>query len=71
MSPLEDARPDLVGDGHDPEPLLTARDLADTLRLPEKSVYDLPIPRVRISSNRVRWRPADVRAYIYSRRERP
>lgn len=67
--PVEEYRPDLVGDGWDPEPLLTAEQVAEKLQVPKKSVYDLSIPRVRIGKRRVRWRPADVRAFIRRRVE--
>lgn len=68
--PPETHRPDLVGDGWDPEPLLTAEELAAKLQMPQKAVYSLPIPRVRISERRVRWRPRDVRSWIEERREK-
>lgn len=69
--PPDDHRPDLEGDGYDPEPLLTADEVGDILGVPTKSVYDLPIQRVRVSSNRVRWRPHDVRSFIERRTEGP
>lgn len=65
----EEYRPDLVGDGWDPEPLMTAEEVGEYLQVPTKSVYDLSIPRVRIGERRVRWRPADVRAFIEERTE--
>lgn len=65
----EDHRPDYVGDGWDPERLLTAEEVAELLRVPKKSVYDLSIPRVRIGKRRIRWRPADVREFIQERVE--
>ena len=37
------------------------------LKLPAKSVYELPIPRVQLGPRRIRWRPADVRAFIVQR----
>ncbi len=67
MKPEEELRPDLVGDGYDPEPLMTAREVATVLRVPEKSVYTLPIQRVILGPRRIRWRPADVRGFIDSR----
>lgn len=68
--PPDEHRPDLVGDGWDPEPLLTYKEVAEILALSDpKAAYDLPIPRVRISQNRVRWRPEDVRAFIERRTE--
>jgi len=57
----------LVGDGYDAEPLLTAGDVGTLLKLPAKSVYELPIPRVRLGPRRLRWRPADVQAFIVQR----
>lgn len=69
MTPAEEVRPDLVGDGWDPEPLLTAEEVAAKLSVPKKSVYDLAIPRVRIGERRVRWRPSDVQAFIQQRIE--
>lgn len=68
-TPAEEYRPDLVGDGWDPEPLMTAEQVAEYLQVPTKSVYDLSIPRVRIGQRRVRWRPDDVRAFIEDRME--
>jgi len=62
-------RPDLVGDGFDAEPLLTAQRVGEWLGVPTKSVYELPIQCVRIGRRRVRWRPADVRAWIDNRME--
>lgn len=67
--PRDQARPDLVGDGYDPEPLLTAEDVAALLSVPVKSVYELAIPRVRVGKRRIRWRPADVREFIDRRVE--
>lgn len=58
---------ELIGDGYDAEPLLTAGDVGTLLKLPAKSVYELPIPRVRLGPRRIRWRPADVRAFITRR----
>lgn len=60
----KEVRPDLVGDGYDPEPLMTAREVAEVLRLPAKAVYDLPIRRVQLGQRRTRWRPSDVREFI-------
>jgi len=67
----DEIRPDLVGDGFDPEPLLTAAQVAEILSVPPKSVYELSIPRVRVGERRIRWRPADVRAFIHNRVEDP
>lgn len=69
--PPDEHRPDLVGDGYDPEPLWDAEDVAEYLGIPTKSAYELPIKRVRVSSNRVRWRPRDVRAFVDRRTEDP
>ena len=60
---------DFVGDGFDSEYLLTAAELAQRLRVPLKSVYCLPIPRVRIGHRRIRWRPSDVDAFVRKRME--
>lgn len=57
----------LVGDGYDVEPLLTAADVAAILKVPVKSVYELPIPRVKISSRIIRWRPQEVQQFIERR----
>lgn len=70
-SKQEEIRYDLVGDGYDPEPLLTAEEVGEILSVPTKSVYELSIPRVRIGRRRVRWRPADVRDFISRRVEDP
>ena len=63
----DDVRPDLIGDGYDPEPLMTAREVAEMLRLPAKAVYGLPIRRVQLGQRRTRWRPSDVREFIERR----
>ncbi len=69
MKANEETRHDLVGDGYDIEPLLTAEDVGGILRVPAKSVYELPLPRIRLGTRRIRWRPADVRAFIDRRTE--
>jgi len=69
MSRLMEDGTELVGDGFDDEPLLTAQDVGTLLKVPRKSVYELPIPQVRLGPRRLRWRPADVHAFI-SRRTR-
>ncbi len=70
MKTQETYRPDLVGDGYDPEPLMTAGEVAHVLSVPERSVYDMTgLPRVRLGQRRIRWRPADVRAFIDRRVE--
>ena len=66
MKPAELAT-HLVGDGFDAEPLLTAPDVGRLLRVPAKSVYSLPIPRVVLGPRRIRWRPADVHEFINRR----
>jgi len=71
VKPPEEVRPDLVGDGFDPERLLAAREVAEILQVPAKSVYELPIPRVRVGKRRIRWRPADLREFIHGRTETP
>lgn len=68
-APAEEHRPDYEGDGYDPEPLLTARDVAERLQVPRDRVYELPIPRVRIGPRTVRWRPEAVEAWIVEREE--
>ena len=60
-----------VGDGYDEEPLLTVEEVGEILRVPVKSVYDLPIKRVRIGQRRLRWRPVDVREFVNRRVENP
>ena len=49
---------------HPLEPLLRASEVADILKIPVKSVYDLPVPKVRLGRGRVRFRPSDLEAYI-------
>jgi len=68
MKRLEQVIPDLVGDGHDVEPLLRAEEVAAVLRVPVRAVYNLVgLPRIRLGQRRLRWRPADVRAFIDQR----
>jgi predicted DNA-binding transcriptional regulator AlpA len=45
--------------------------VAALLRVPAKSVYELPIQRVRIGQRRVRWRPKDIQDFIERRLEGP
>lgn len=52
------------------EPLLTARDVARTLSVPVKRVYELGIPAVRISARALRWRSSDVQKWIEERIKR-
>jgi len=58
------ARPPLVGDGDEDEPLLKAAEVGNLLGIPTKNVYQLPISRVRVGKRTVRWRPAAVREFI-------
>ncbi len=70
MKPTETVRNDLVGDGYDAEPLMTAADVARILQIPTKSVYELSgLPRIRIGRKRIRWRPADVHEFVNRRVE--
>lgn len=69
MKSPDEVRHDLIGDGHDVEPLYTAEQLGRILAMPSKAVYELPIPRIRLGVRRIRWRPADVRAFIDRRVE--
>ena len=71
MKTYEEVRNDLVGDGYDVEPLFTAEDVGRILRVPAKSVYELPIARIRLGSRRIRWRPHDVHEFINRRVETP
>ena len=67
--PGDEIRTDLVGDSYDVEPLLTAAEVGRILRLPVKSVYELPIVRIRLGTRRIRWRPRDVHEFIDRRVE--
>ena len=49
---------------HPLEPLLRASEVASILKIPLKSVYDLPVPKVRLGPGRVRFRPRDLEEYI-------
>lgn len=69
--PPDEYRPDLKGDGWDPEPLWRADQVAAFLNVREDAVYDLPIKRIKISPRRIRWRPADVRAFAERRVQDP
>jgi len=71
MSEIEEVRNELVGDGYDAERLLTAEEVAEWLQVPTKSVYELSLPRIRIGTRRIRWRPADIRTFIDRRVENP
>lgn len=47
--------------------LLDADEVADRLSIPRRRVYQLPIPRVEIGDNTLRWRPEDVEAFVEER----
>ncbi len=49
-------------------PLLTADEVAHILGVGFKRVYELPIPRIHLSARSLRWRRADVAAWLESRR---
>lgn len=49
------------------EGLLTAKDVAGLLSVSLKRVYELGIPAVHISARALRWRLADVQAWIQGR----
>ena len=50
--------------------LLTAKDLAEMLRLQQKAVYDLPIPSILITKRRRRWVKKDVLRFLSERMEK-
>lgn len=58
----------LIGDGFDAKRLLKADEVAEILKVPKKSVYNLPIPQVKLSKRRIRWRPEDLETFIERRR---
>ncbi len=49
------------------EPLLTVAQVARVLGVRPKRVYELGVPAVRISERSLRWRRADLEAWIASR----
>ncbi len=53
------------------EVLLTAADVASSLGVSRGRVYELEIPRVRISKRSVRFRRRDVADFIENHREPP
>lgn len=52
---------------HDIDSLIDADELAHILKKPVKSVYELPIPKVKLGPRTVRWKPADVQKFIDDR----
>ena len=56
-----------MNEHEDDERLMTAKQVAALLAVPVKSVYGLPIPQVRISARRIRWRRAAVLRHIRDR----
>lgn len=52
----------------DIDPLMTAEQVAAFLTVRVKRVYELGIPTVRLSARSVRWRRADLLAWLESRR---
>lgn len=56
--------PDDASDAH----LLTVSEVGVMLRVHAKRVYSLPIPQVRLSPRRIRWKLADVRAFVSAQR---
>jgi hypothetical protein len=65
----ETERTDLVGDGFDSEALWTKNEVALFLKMSPDRVYALPIPKIRLSPRRLRWRPEAVKAYAKAREE--
>jgi predicted DNA-binding transcriptional regulator AlpA len=51
------------------EQLLTAREVAELVRVNVKRVYELSIPVIRISDRSVRWMREDVTTWVKERRE--
>jgi predicted DNA-binding transcriptional regulator AlpA len=51
------------------DPLLTAADVAVVLGVRPKRVYELALPAVRISERSLRWKRADILAFIERRTE--
>jgi len=56
--------PHLVGDGFDSEELWTPVETAAFLRVSVKRLYEMPVPRIRLTKRRIRFRPATVRQYV-------
>lgn len=56
-------------DAWDPEPLMTAGQVAEALGVRRSRVYEIPVRRVRIGRRTLRWRPEDVRNYLERRSE--
>lgn len=52
---------------HDIDSLIDADELAHILKKPVKSVYELPIPKVKLGPRTVRWKPEDVQKFIDDR----
>ena len=47
-----------------PDELLTRDEVGAWLKLPPKSVYELPISKVKLGRRTVRWRRSDVQEFI-------
>lgn len=47
--------------------LINATQLAHILKTPVKSVYELPIPKVKLGPRTVRWKLGDVLKFIEDR----
>ena len=52
---------------HQPNQLLTAKEVAEMLAVRVKRVYELDIPFVQLSARSIRWRSVDVLAWIERR----
>ena len=61
---IETFEPGIVGDGYDSEELWTPVEAAAFLRVSVKRLYEMPVPRIRLTTRRIRFRPATVRAYV-------
>ena len=61
---IETFEPQIVGDGFDDEKLLRPREVAEMLDVSYQRLLQLPIPRIRLSSRRIRYRPQAVRDYL-------
>jgi len=51
--------------------LLKAEQVAEYLSIDPKEVFQLPLPRVQVTPNSIRYRPRDVDRYVSERLQRP
>jgi hypothetical protein len=66
--PVSDEKPDITPLAYPPETVLTQKQLALWLQISERTVRDLPLPRLKLPAQTIRYCAGDVLAYLTGKR---